>query len=212
MTPQEFLDDLVAFGYEDTDINAKLRALNYSIKKVANRKPWAFMEKVTTLTFDGTNPYPTDQPSDLRIALKLMDTSTGKRVRYKPVDEIENEHGADLTLVSTPQFYYFEGTQLRVWPVPPAGSLRFRYIREHPTVSQSDPESSILVPVAGHEAILFRSVMRLADLEDDDEVAARMDPLFEREMQELNEVLGVTQLDTNDHVQVIDDCDFNYDF
>jgi hypothetical protein len=62
MTPQNFLDDLVAFGYEDTDINVKLRALNFAIKKVAYRKPWPWMEKVASLTFDGTNPYPTNQP------------------------------------------------------------------------------------------------------------------------------------------------------
>jgi hypothetical protein len=53
--------------------------------------------------------------------------------------------------------------------------------------------------------------MRMADIEDDDEIAARMDPLFEREMAELTEVLGVQQYDTNDHIQVVDDDDFNYD-
>ena len=211
MTPQEILDDLTAFGYEDTDTLVKMRVVNFSIQKIANRRPWPWMEKVMSLTFDGTNAAPTNQPSDLRQTLKLMDTSTGKRVRYMPVDEVEDNYGANLTTVATPMYYYFEGTTLKVYPVPPAGSLRFRYVRFHPAVVQSDPESAILVPSWGHEAIVFRAVMRLADIEDDTEVAQRMDPLFEREMVELDEVLAKKAYDQNDHIQVVDDDDWNYD-
>lgn len=210
MTPQNILDDLVAFGYEDTDINVKMRVINFSIQKIANRKPWPWLEKVVNLTFDGINATPTNQPADLRQTLKLLDTGTGKRVRYKPVDEIEDQYGANLTDSGTPQFYYFEGVTLKVWPVPPAQTLRLRYIRLHPAVVQADPESAILIPTNGHEAVVFRAVMRLADLEDDDEIAARMDPLFEREMVELDEVLAMQQYDTNDHIIVVDWDDYNY--
>lgn len=212
MTPQEILNEIDAHGFQDTDINEKLRAINASIHNITARKPWPWLHKVASLTFDGTNPYPIIAPSDSRAALKMIDTSNGRRVRYKSVDEIEEQYGNQLTSQGSPYFYYFEGTQLRVWQVPGATqTLRYRYIRIHPTVLQNDPESAILIPVYGHEAIVFRAIMRLADLEDDSEIAARFGGLFDQEMQQIEEAFVVQQFDTPEHVLVMDEDDFYYD-
>lgn len=212
MTPQEILSEIDAHGFQDTDINEKLRVLNASIKNIAARKAWPWLHTVTSLAFDGTNPFPTNAPTDMRATLKLLDTSTGRRVRYKPIDEVEDAYGNQLTASGSPYFYYFEGMQLRVWQVPGASqTLRLRYVKVPATVGQSDPESAIAVPPIGHEALVFRSIMRLADLEDDSEIAARFGSLFDQEMEQLEEAFGVQQFDVPDHILVIDEDDYYYD-
>jgi hypothetical protein len=211
MTVQEILNELDAYGYQDTDLNEKMRAINASIKSIASRKPWPWLHKVTSLTFDGTNPYPTNTPSDLRAVLKVIDTSTGRRVRYKSVDEVEEQYGAHLLDAGTPYLYYFEGTQLRVYQVPGASqTLRLRYVSVPANVVQADPESAIAVPPIGHEALVFRTVMRIADVEDDNDIAARYGALYEQEMQVVEEALGVQQFDAPEHILVVDVDDYDY--
>lgn len=212
MTVQEILSELDAYGYADTDINEKLRVINASIRSIAARKPWPWLHTVTTLTFNGSSATPSNAPTDMRAALKMLDTSTGRRVKYKPVDEMEERYGANLTDSGDPYFYYFEGTVLRVFKVPSSTqTLRLRYLKVPGAVIQTDLEPAIAVPPLGHEALVFRSVMRLADLEDDDEIAARFGALYEQEMQVLEEALVAQQFDVPDHVLVVDDDDFYYD-
>jgi hypothetical protein len=212
VTPQELLTEIDAHGFTDTDTTEKLSAINASIRYIANRKAWPWMQKVWTLTFDGTNPYPSSSVTDLRAALKLIDTNSGRRIRYKSIDELEEQYGSTLTQSGDPFFYYFEGTQLRLWQVPGATqTLRLRGIRFHPTVAQNDPESAILVPAENHELILFRSLMRLNDLEDDNDLAARWGGLFDKGFEEMAEGLSVQQLDQPEHILVVDDDDYNYD-
>lgn len=212
MTPQEIITDLDAHGFTDTDALVKLRIINSSIRSIASLKAWPFLHVVQTINFSGSSPVPTNTPADLRAVLKIIDTTTGRRVRYKAVDEMEENYGNSLTLSGDPFFYYFEGTQLRVWKVPGAAqTLRLRYVKVPALVAQADPESAIAIPPIGHEAILFRSIMRLADLEDDTEIASRFGQLFEMEMQKLTEAFAIQQFDQPEHVLVMDDDDFNYD-
>lgn len=211
MTVDDILSEINDHGFEDTLSTRKVQAINFAIKNIAQRKPWPFLEKVMTLTFDGTNPYPSNAPSDLRAVKKILDTSTGQRVRYKRTDDLEEQYGAHLLDSGTPYYYYFEGTQLRFYQVPTASqTLRLRYIRTAPDVAAGGAESTIVIPAPYHEAIVFRALMRLYDLEDDPELSQRFEAHYENAIAQMTESLITQQLDEPDFIHVVDDDDWDY--
>lgn len=213
MTVTELLSELNAHGFEDTDIFEKLRAINFSIKNISQRRPWPFLEKVMTFTFDGANATPSNAPTDLRAVMKILDTTTGRRVRFKRTDDLEEQYGTQLTTSGEPYFYYFEGVQLKIWKVPSATqTLRARYLRTAPNVAEGDPETAIIIPPDFHEAIVFRTLMRLYDLEDDPELSQRFEVHYENVMTQMADALMTLQHDEPEYIHVFDADDWDYDF
>lgn len=213
MTPQEILDEVNAHGFEDTDTNVKLRALNFAIKNISVRKPWPFLERVVTLTFDGTNAAPTNDLSDLRAVMKVIDLSSGtpRRIRFFRTDDLEEQ--VTLTDTGSPVVYYFEGSTLKVYKIPSSTqTLRLRYSRFAPKVTAfTDPETSIVIPPDGHEAIIFRMLMRLYDLEDDPDLSARFEAHYENEIAQMSDAFFARQYDEPEYIHVVDPDDFDYD-
>lgn len=213
MTVDELLSEMNEFGFEDTDVVEKVNALNFAIKNITQRKMWSFLEKVLSLTFDGSNATPSNAPTDLRAVKKIIDTSTGTRVRFKRTDDMEEGYGSRLTQAGTPYLYYFEARTLKVWQVPSASqTLRLRYVRFAPKVAAGDPETAIIVPPDGHEAVLFRSLQHLYDLEDDPELAQRFEAKAENSIALLDEAFGLLQDDEPEYIHVVDDDDWYDDF
>jgi hypothetical protein len=107
MTPQEILDEVDAHGFGDTDILRKVAALNYAIRNMAQRKPWPFLEKVMTLTFDGVSPTPSNAPADLRAVMKVVDYTGGspQRIRYSRTDDAEEQYDLSVVARGDPLFY-----------------------------------------------------------------------------------------------------------
>lgn len=213
MTPQQILDELAQHGFSDTDITSQMNAINAAIRNIAYREPWPFMQKVVTLTFDGTNPYPISPPSDLRAVMKIIDTTTGNRVKYLSIDDMEEKHGAHLLDQGVPVHFYFEGTQLRFWQVPPASqTLRLRYLAVAPAVAQGDPESAIIIPEDYSEAIVLRAAMRLYLQQDDTDMASPFKQLFDEVVQQMTDAMNVQQYDEPDYIHAIDIDDYDYDW
>lgn len=213
MTITELLSEINDHGFEDTLTTRKIAAINFAIKNISQRRPWPFLEKVLTLTFDGSSAAPSNAPADLRAVMKIMDTSTGRRVRFKRTDDMEELHGSELTAAGDPYLYYFEGTQLRIWKIPSATkTLRSRYLRTAPNVAEGDPEASIIIPPDYHEAIVFRSLMRLYDLEDDPELSQRFEVHYENVITQMADALMTLQHDEPEYVHVVDADDWDYDF
>jgi hypothetical protein len=157
VTPDELLTSMNEFGFEDTDISEKLNALNFAIKNITQRKLWSFLDTVLSLTFDGSSATPSNAPSDLRAVRKIIDTSTGRRVKL----QAHRRHGGavrhDAHDGGDPYFYYFEGRTLKVYQVPPRRRRCGCATRASPArCSRAIPESAIIVPPDGHEAVLFR--------------------------------------------------------
>jgi hypothetical protein len=213
VTPDELLTSLNEFGFEDTDISEKLNALNFAIKNITQRKLWSFLDIVLSLTFDGSSATPTNAPSDLRAVRKIIDTSNGRRVKLHP----HRRHGGavrhDAHDSGDPFFFYFEGRTLKFYQVPSATkTLRLRYARFAGKVQSGDPESAIIVPPDGHEAVLFRALQHLYDLEDDSELAQRFEAKAENSIALLDEAFGVQQDDEPEYIHVVDDDDWYDDF
>lgn len=211
MTPQDIYTELSDFGFGDLGSTALMRVINYAIRNIANRQPWPFLEKVVTLTFDGTNASPSNLPVDLRAVMKVMDTTSGKRIRFKRMDDLEENYATALTTVGTPFFYYVEGGVLKFYQVPASTqTLRMRYVRQHPTVAQSDPESAILIPSDFHEAIALRALMRLYDQDDDTAMSARVEAEYENVLAQVQDSMWAQQHDEADYVHLIDADDYDY--
>ena len=211
MTPQDIYNELSDFGYQDLGSVALMRVINYAIKNIVNREPWPFMEKVLTLTFDGINATPQNAPSDLRAVMKVIDTTTGKRIHFRRMDDMEEQYGSALTTAGSPYYYYFEGGIMKFYQVPAATqTLRLRYLRSHPTVAQADPESAILIPPDFHEAIALRALVRIADQDDDPAVSSRAEAHYENVLAQMQDAMWAQQHDEPEYVHMIDPDDFDY--
>lgn len=211
MSPQDIYNELSDFGFGDLGSTALMRAINYALKNITNREPWPFMEKVTTLTFDGTNATPSNAPTDLRAVMKVIDTTSGKRIHFKRTDDLEEQYGTSLAAAGTPYFYYFEGGTLKFYQIPPSTqTLRLRYLRSHPTVAQGDPESAILIPSDFHEAVALRAMMRLYDQDDDTAMSARVESEYENVLAQMQDSMWAQQHDEPEYVHMIDADDYDY--
>jgi hypothetical protein len=190
-----------------------LRAINQSHKNICYRNNWPFLEKLLTLTFDGVNATPSNAATDLRAVKKIMDTTTGKRIHFRRTDDFEEKHASQITLAGTPKLYYFVGNTLNFWPVPPSTqTLRQRYIQMVPNVGASDAESAFLLPADYHEAIVFRALMRLYDLDDDSALSARFEAHYENVLAQMEDALMAKQHDEPEYVHVVDPDDFDDEY
>lgn len=203
---------LNAYGFTDSDTPTKVNAIQASLRSILMRKPWPFLETTKTLAFDGTNPNPTTSTSDVRAVNKIMDLSSGRprRIRYRRTDDVEEQF--DLTVAGTPYYYYFVGRQLRVYQIPSATqTLYLRYLQTTPVITENTTEAQLLLPPDYHEALEFRSVANLADLDDDNDVAARFEAKAENVIAQMTEPAFALQHDEADYVHVIDIDDYGYD-
>lgn len=206
------LDLLDEYGFADSDAGLKLNAIQGAIWQIEGVKPWPFLETFTTLNFSGTSGVAANLPADFRYALRLKDLVTGSRVLPVREEDAEDRIGLDYTRSGDPALYYFEGGQLKVWPLPPAstGRLRLKYGRWSAAVTATSPESAILIPKFYHEAILYGALLRLLDSEDDPELSVRFQGHYDLHIQQMQTTLFQLQFDRTDHVQVTDPDDWTF--
>lgn len=205
-------DLLDEYGFADSDAGLKLNAIQGAIWEIEGRKPWPFLEASIDLNFDGSSGTATNLPADFRAALRLKDLSTGDRITPVRLDDAEDHIGKDYTENGNPVFYYFEGGQLKVWPLPTAGDgrLRLKYIRWSPAVNAASPESAILIPKFYHEAILYGALLRLLDSEDDPELSVRYQGHFDARLQQMETTLFQLQFDRPDVIAITDPDDWDF--
>lgn len=206
------IDLLDEYGFADSDSGLKLQAIQGAIWEIEGLKPWPFLEASVDLNFDGSSGVATNLPADFRAALRLKDLLTGDRILPVRLDDAEDHIGKDYTEVGTPAFYYFEGGQLKVWPLPEAGSarLRLKYLRWSAAITESSPESAILIPKYYHEAILYGSLLRLLDSEDDPELSVRFQGHYETQIERMSTTLFQLQFDRPDSIAITDPDDWDF--
>lgn len=208
------LNLLDEYGFADANAGLKLQAIQGAIWEIEGRKPWPFLETFTTLNFNGSSGVATNLPADFRYALRLKDLATGSRVLPVREEDAEDHIGLDYTLNGNPSFYYFEGGQLKVWPLPTSssGRLRLKYGRWSAAVTSTSPESAILIPKFYHEAILYGALLRLLDSEDDPELSVRFQGHVDLRLQQMDTTLFQLQFDRPDAIAITDpdDWDFNH--
>jgi hypothetical protein len=206
------IDLLDEYGFADSDSGLKLSHIQGAIWQIEGHKPWPFLETSVDLNFNGSSGTATNLPSDFRAALRLKDLSTGDRITPVRLDDAEDHIGKEYTEVGNPSFYYFEGGQLKVWPLPTSGDarLRLKYIRWSTAVTEASEESDILIPKQYHEAILYGALLRLLDSEDDPELSVRYQGHYDLRLQQMESTLFQLQFDRPDVIAITDPDDWDF--
>jgi hypothetical protein len=208
----DILSELTEHGFSDTNSNEKLRVIQDTIWDIEGRHPWPFLETTFDLDFDGGEAEPSNWPDNFRAAVRLRNRVTGRRVRPLRLEEFEDRFGANEDDAGDPLYYYFDGTQLKVWRLPSAatGLLRMRYLRWSDEITAETTASGILIPKYNHRAIVDGSLFRLYDSEDDPELALRFQQHFETGIQRMVAASFQRQFDETDVIQVVDPDDYDY--
>jgi hypothetical protein len=212
MDVSEMLTDLGDHGFTDTSTATKVRMLQDTIWEIEGLRPWPFLESEATLTFSGSSGLASNFPAAFKTALKLKDVQ--RNVALDPVSESDLEDaGYDLSTVGVPKVYYPVGDKLYVWPIPPSSTtVRMRYLRSSTAISSSSVSADILIPARHHRLIVLGALVRLYDMEDDPELAARFQGHYETRLERMVDDLFRKQLDRPDHVRVHDPDAWDYDF
>lgn len=211
MDSAQFLAELGEYGFLDTDLNQKVRKIQAAVWDIESRKPWPFLETSALLDFAGGSDVSSTSTADLRQVIRARDLTTGRRLTPLRLDDAEDVIGTALTEAGDPRVYYFEGSQLKFWPLPTVstGRIKLRYIRRSPAISDSSTEAAYLIPARHHEAILLGALYRLYDMEDDVELAARFQSHYEKRIAEMEADLFKQQYDLPDFIHVIDPDDWD---
>lgn len=201
------------YGFTDTSSTRKLEKINSTVWDINSRDAWPFLENSVDLTFDGINSIPTNVPSDFQSVMDIMNTSTGGKLQPLRLQEADASMTLLMTQTGNPFYYYFIGEALHISQIPPVGTiLRMRYVRKQVKLLQTDVEAAILLPAEHHEAILYGSLFKLYDLEDDTDLSLRFQQLYENKIQNMRQPIFMRQYDRPDHIQITDRYDYDFDF
>lgn len=194
-------------GFNDVSPTRMLSIIQDTVWQIEALKAWPFLMTTWTLTFDGTNAFPTVWPADpmLRASVRLLDNTTGRRLL-----PVRAEEGLDMATGlgatgGSPLYYYFIGTQLNVFPIPPAGTMKLYGAQWSDPLTTSSPESAFLIPKQFHRGLIVNGALqRLYAMEDDTELAPLFQSYQSAAMEMATEALFKQQYDRGDHIKVTD--------
>lgn len=212
MDVSEMLTTLEAHGYDTSIEDAeKLSAINDAIWDIESREPWPFLTKSANLNFDGINPAPSNLPADFKAVIWLQDLRNGVPIWPVRVETIRQNFTSTTVAVTDPQNFYFVGEQLRLWPVPPSdssGRYLLDYLAAQTELTSTSISTDILLPPRYHRMIVDGAIVRLALMEDDEDISAFFSQRFEARIQQMkydlfkkqhmraDQVFEITQDDT----------------
>jgi len=204
------LDVIEAHGFDSTDDvitdDRKVEALNEAYWDICSRDPWPFLERSIDLTFDGTTGIPTNWPSDVKAPTKVMRDSDGARMEPFRLDDFLDRYGDNLTLQASPILYYREAGQLAVYPIPSASeTVTMKYVRVPAALTATSLETDIVLPARFHRGALVNGALyRLYLMQDDTELSAGFERLYEKAISLMRDDLWREQYERPQFIHVND--------
>lgn len=203
MTPQEMLDEFADNGFSDTSLARKLSDINDTIWDICSRHPWPFLEKSIDLVFNGVSSVATNFPSDFRALLSL--SRDGNQLQYVPVGQVDKDYGSLVDEVDMPRAYFLQNGTIRFVPIPTATTvIRMRYLQWPVAVTDTSPESAVVIPARHGKVIVFGALWKLYEREDDPELAARYETHYESRILQMMDELQLQQYDQSNFILVTD--------
>lgn len=213
MNVADIITELNNHGFTDTSDTQKMFVINDTLWDLEAVEPWPFLEKSVALNFDGTNPYPSNMPTDFKQVQFLTDTVNDVGVYPERVETVRDRYsGLFLTNVDSNSILYYQwGGQLRIYPRPPLSTGRYYldYIATQPTLTSADVEASILLPKRHHRLITLGAVYKLYAMEDDLQNAQAFQSMYEDKLTRVREDLIRKQFQRPD-VVFMTDADEDY--
>lgn len=213
MDAPAILAELDDHGFADTSTTRKVAQLNSTYWRITSLKPWPFLEKSLALNFDGSSPAPTNLPTDFKAAKSVW--STDGVIHWQRLDTLRRAYGVDMlaSTVGQPVYFYFLGTQLRFYPIPPAGTgtVTMDYIHRPAALTSVTTEANIVIPFQYHRLLVAGTLVKLYSMEDDPEQASIFSAEFKELMGEMYADMWQTQFDRPDQIFMTDPEEFNYE-
>ncbi|HEY6020438.1 MAG TPA: hypothetical protein VIY48_11170 [Candidatus Paceibacterota bacterium] len=193
-------------GFEDTDETQKMAFINDTIWEIDGMEPWPYLYKSVNLNFDGTNPYPSNLPTDFAKVKWITDLTTGSSIWPERIETIRSRIGKDFAMAGDPNVFYFLGNQLRLWPVPPSSTGRFLldYKAVQPTLTSASAEAAILMPARYHMLWVIGTLARLYNMDDDPELASVKKAEFDERVTKMRMDLFAQQEMRSDQIYMTD--------
>ena len=200
-------------GFSDIAPADVVEKINDVYHDICDLEPWPFLEKTLNLTFDGTNPIPTNWPTDFRSVTKLVDTAATITLMPMRLDEHLGRHLGNLTLKANPLFYFFRASQLYVYPIPSAltsvNNLQLEYLQQEPDLTSVTLSASIVIPARYHRAIVDGVISNLYLDEDDEAQSDYYLSRMDRRLARMRASIWQRSFDRSDTIEVLDeDSDF----
>lgn len=210
MNVADMFEEMDDSGFTDTSPTRKLAMLNDALYDAASRERWPFLETTANLSFNGTDAFATDQPSNFETVIDIVNATTRAKLEWTRLDVMDGQ-GVDLAEVGAPQYYYQIGSQIRFWPVPAAGTvLRLRYYRTPTALTEGMLSAAVDWPIRHHRVLVLGGLQRLYDMEDDPELASRAEDKYEQRLARMSMSEFQRQTDRPDRIYM--DPAFDYDF
>lgn len=208
MDVQGIIDDLVDHGFDDASTERLLAVINETYHDVCDGQPWRFLEENVVLTFDGASAAPTNWPTDFRTLVAIYRTADGTKLVPYRYDDFIAGYASNLDNLASPLIYYFQGTQLKTYPIPGATeTVTMQYIRQPTELTSTDVEASILIPKRYHRATLVNGALyKLYLMEDDPELSSAFQALYDRALVKMS-ADWLIQIDRSDYIHHVDPDD-----
>lgn len=203
-----FLTDAIAemhdYGFSDVLDSRLTAALNDAMWSICAKEAWDFLEKSMTLTFVAGNPIATNWPADFSKVTHLTIPNLG-RIRPMRRETILDRYFDVLTQNGLPNYYYFIGTQLYLFPQPDTSySATFDYIVAPPALVATTNEDP-LIPARHRRVITLKALIDGYLMDDDSEQAANARQQYQERYTDMREDCLRTNYDEPDYIVVMED-------
>jgi hypothetical protein len=193
------MDAMTDHGFSDTTNARKIELINDAYQDICSREAWPFLEKQATAATVAGNSTLASQPADFSDALSLVIDSTSLVLVPIRLDDMTKRFAGGLTQQGMPAYYYFIGSQIKLYPVPDSiYSITLSYIST-PTKLVNTTDIPLL-PDRHARVILLGAVASAYDMEDDTDLAMKFDAKFEKRIATIKYDLMSQQFDRPDTV------------
>ena len=197
MTLNDFIQSMRNHGFTDTDNATLTDMLNDAYEDIWGREPWPFRDGQTT--FDtAAGVAAQTMPADFGKVDSMSIDSLSLNLIPKRHDDLLHEFSGDLTYQAYPLYYYFVGSEVRLYPVPDSTyTVTLNYIKKFtPLVNGTDAPA---LP-SNHRIVLLGALVSAYDQEDDTDLAVRFEGRFENRLATVREEWWMQQYDKPDLV------------
>lgn len=202
MNVSDIIAELDDNGFADTDVTRKIALINDVIQDVCSREPWPFLEKTASVTLTAGVEQVT-LPSDFRAALSLVIPGVGILTpeRMDTVTKSYISVASATSVPSRPTLYYFIGSAMYLYPAPDVNyTATLRYLSVSADVDSNTLAANIIIPQRHCRVITLGTLARLNAMEDDPELSALFDGMYEARIQRMEQDLWKRQYDRPDRV------------
>jgi hypothetical protein len=209
MNVSEIITEINQHGFAELPDSLKLNVINDTLWEIEAEEPWPFLEKTIDLTFDGTNDYPTNLPTDFKSVRNLV-TRDSSPVTLNPItkQEYRDFYFQYPEAKGTPHSYYVSDKTIHFVPIPPSTTVvRLDYIATQPEVDATTPESGIYLPPRHHRLIVLGALAKLYMADDAVGYAQVAIQMYRAKLELVKADILMDQWQRPKHITVVDEDD-----